>query len=208
MVIDMKVRPYLMTTRAEQVAQTREAIIGAAVSLAGEVTLSRITLQSIAERAGVSVQTVLRQFGTRDALFDAAIEHVLPEVLAERPTDPDDIPASIDALIAHYELRGDSTLLLLGQESWDPIAKRATDVGKAGHRTWVTATWRHALGAAPEAERETITDLLALATDLYAWKLWRRDRRLTRRETTDRMLRLTASVIAGAAAHGDTAVQP
>lgn len=186
-----------MTARAEQVAQTRNAIINAVVELAGEITIAALTLPVIAERAGVSVQTVLRQFGSRDALFDAAIEHEAPEVLAERPADPDDIPASIDALIEHYELRGDAVLLLLGQESWEPLARTATDGGKAEHRAWVAATWRHALDAAPPDEREELIDLLVVATDVYAWKLWRRDRGLSRKETVERMLRLTASVIEG-----------
>jgi hypothetical protein len=36
-------------------------------------------------------------------------------------------------------------------------------------------------------------DLLVVATDVYAWKLLRRDRGLSRNQTTERVRRLVAS---------------
>ena len=75
-----------------------------------------IALPDIAERARCSVQTILRQFGSRDALFDAAESFAEREVLAERETVPGEVSHALETIVDHYELRGDGVLLLLGQE--------------------------------------------------------------------------------------------
>ena len=187
-------RPYTMRVRAEQAEQTRLRIVGAVVGLAMQRPLTACTLPAIAERAQVSVQTVLRIFGSRDELFAEAVERTAADVLAERPADPDDPSASIAALVDHYELRGDGVLLLLGQEAWEPVAAAAVGRGKAEHRRWVANVFAPHLEALDGARREQALDLLVAATDVSAWKLWRRDAGRTRDETLERMLSLVAAV--------------
>ncbi|WP_448809511.1 TetR/AcrR family transcriptional regulator [Agromyces bauzanensis] len=187
-------RSYTMRTRAEQVQATRDRILDATIALGGERPLGACTLPAVADRAGVSVQTVLRAFRSRDGLLEAAIQHSLTAVRAERPADPRNLRGSIEALVDHYELRGDGTLLLLGQESWEPFAARATSVGKRFHRDWVEAVFADAIDASDRASRVELVDLLVAATDVSTWKLWRRDAGRSRNETVDRMLRLATSV--------------
>jgi AcrR family transcriptional regulator len=195
MVIVMKTtRTYTMRARAAQAEQTRDRILDAVLSLVDEVPLVACTLPAVAERADVSVQTVLRAFGSREGLFEAALERSLPVVLAERPADPNDRRRTIEALIDHYETRGDGVLLLLGQETWEPFAARVTTIGKRLHREWVEAAFAEAVGGSDGASRIELVDLLVAATDVYAWKLWRRDAGRSRNETVDRMLRLVASI--------------
>lgn len=189
-------RTYTMRARAEQVQQTRDRILDSTIAMAFEVPLTACTLPAVAGRAEVSVQTILRAFGSREGLFEAAIQRSLMVVLAERPADPRNLRRSIEALVDHYELRGDGTLLLLGQEGWEPFAARATSVGKRVHREWVETAFADAIAPSSGASRIELVDLLVAATDVYAWKLWRRDAGRTRNETVDRMLRLTASVTA------------
>lgn len=188
-------RSYTMRVRAEQAEQTRRRILEATIALAFEVPLAMCTLPAVAERSGVSVQTILRGFGSRDGLFEAAIEHGRAEILAERPADPDDLPRSIDLLVDHYERRGDGTLLLLGQETWEPLALTVTTGGRAAHRAWVERTFAHSLEHRTPAARDEVVDLLVAATDLYTWKLWRRDRGLSRALVRERMLRLTGAIV-------------
>ena len=64
-----------MTSRARAVEETRRRILDASVDLHGERLVADISLDDIAERAGVSVQTVLRHFGSRAGLVEAAVEH-------------------------------------------------------------------------------------------------------------------------------------
>lgn len=193
---DMKTttRTYTMRARAEQVQATRDRILDATIALAFEVPLAACTLPAIADRADVSVQTILRAFSSREGLIEAAIQHSLAVVLAERPADPRNLRRSIEALVDHYELRGDGTLLLLGQETWEPFAARATSVGKRAHRDWVETLFTHAIDASDRGSRVELIDLLVAATDVYAWKLWRRDAGRSRSETVDRMMRLVTSV--------------
>ena len=63
-----------MGARAQAVEETRRRILDALIALAGERPFAEITLDTVAERAGVSVQTVLRQFGSRDGLFAEAMD--------------------------------------------------------------------------------------------------------------------------------------
>ncbi len=189
-------RPYRMRVRAQGAAQTRARVIAGVIELMSEKPIAAITLPLIAARASVSVQTILRQFGSRERLFDEAAGAARTAVLAERPVDPDDIDGSLDLLIEHYESRGDGVLLLLGQESWDETAAARTTGGKALHRDWVTRAFARVVSRLPVPRRDEAVDLLVVATDVYAWKLLRRDRGLSRDETASRMRRLVAAILA------------
>ncbi len=192
---DMKsTRQYVMRSRAEQVEQTRQRILNATLGLAFERPIVGIALPEIADRADVSVQTILRQFGSRDALFDATEEFAEREVLAERETVPGDIDHAVDTIVEHYERRGDGVLLLLGQESWEPRAAHITASGRALHRAWVERVFDPLL-TEDLPEREDLIDLLVVATDVFTWKLLRRDRGHSPAETADRMKRMVAALL-------------
>lgn len=184
-----------MTTRSAQAESSRLRILDAVIALTAEVPLAAITLPLVAERAGVTVQTVLRKFGSRDSLFDAAQERGSQVVIAERTVDPDDLEASLDGLMQHYERVKVSTLMLLGQESWEPRAAAITGVGKALHRKWVEDVFAHALPPIDDVARAEAVDLLVVATDLYTYKLLRIDRGLSLVETRARMRRLIGAVL-------------
>lgn len=88
--------------------------------MAGEKRSRRSVLPEVAARAGVSVQTVLRQFGTRDGLLDAATSYVSEQLRSQNPTAPGDVGTALNALFDHFDARGDVIIImLLGQEGWD-----------------------------------------------------------------------------------------
>ena len=60
-----------MGARAESTAATRRSIADAFLALFAEQHYGDITLDAVAARAGVSVQTVIRHFGSKDELFAA-----------------------------------------------------------------------------------------------------------------------------------------
>jgi AcrR family transcriptional regulator len=188
-------RQYVMRSRAEQAEQTRQRILQATLSLAFERPIVAIALPDVAGRAGVSVQTILRQFGSRDALFDATESFAEREVLAERETVPGDIGHALETIVHHYELRGDGVLLLLGQEGWEPRAVAITASGRLLHREWVERAFGPFLPDAENEERAALVDLLVVATDVFTWKLLRRDRGHSPEETADRMNRLVTAVL-------------
>ena len=70
--IARQTRPYRMVTRAQAAARTGERILDAAVEVFFEEPSARISLEEVARRAGLTVQTVIRRFGGRDGLLAAA----------------------------------------------------------------------------------------------------------------------------------------
>lgn len=192
--IDMNAsRPYSMTRRAELAAQTRRRLLEASVDLHSERLITDISLEDVAVRAGVSVQTLLRHFGSRAALVDESIAFARDAVVEERRATPGDVTGALRVLVDHYETRGDTVLLMLAQESAEPFVRRVTDQGRAVHRAWVQEVFAPYLAEAPDAG--ALLDLLVVATDVFTWKLLRRDRRLTRQVTESRMRLLVEAVL-------------
>ncbi|MEN9620009.1 MAG: hypothetical protein RL499_202 [Actinomycetota bacterium] len=183
-------RPYAQTERRAATERTRTAILDAGLDLSREKLSVEIVLSDVAERAGVTVQTVLRHFGTREGLFAALHEYGTARVTHERLAPVGDVVTGIRVLVDHYETSGDMSLSFLAQERTDERVRAITTAGKALHREWVTTV----LGSLVDNDTAAI-DELVVVTDVYAWKLLRRDRALSRDDTEQRMLSLTRAVI-------------
>lgn len=188
-------RSYTMTTRAESVEQTRLRILDAVLGLQTERLLPEISLDDIAAEAGVSVQTVLRRFGNRAGLLDAVIDHARELVTEERRAPVGDVDASVRIIVDHYERRGDGVLVMLSQEHAQEVLQRITSGGRAMHRSWVEEVFAPLLPSTV-ADREELVDLLVVATDVYTWKLLRRDRGLSRTQTERRIHHLVSALLA------------
>lgn len=184
-----------MGSRAEAVDATRRRILQAAFDLQAERLTPTIPLDAVAEEAGVSVQTVLRHFGSRARLFDAAIEYGAQVVTEERRAAPGDLPGAVASIVEHYERRGDGVVLLLAQEGEQPAIRRITEHGRRIHCDWVGEVFAPWLESSPPSERDALVDLLVVATDVYTWKLLRRDRGLSRAETERRVTHLLSVLL-------------
>jgi AcrR family transcriptional regulator len=142
------------------------------------------------------VQTVLRHFGSRDGLFEAAMTHGQQATADERRAPVGDVEEAVRILMDHYEQRGRGVLLLLAQEPVEPRVAQITDDGRLLHRRWVQEVFEPFLPAGA-AWRDEAVDLLVVATDVYAWKLLRVDRGLSRKVTQQRRHHLVRAVLAG-----------
>jgi AcrR family transcriptional regulator len=182
-------RSYTMGARAQAVEDTRTGIREALFELGTARVFSDISLEDVAREAGVSVQTVLRHFGSRAALVESTIEYALAKVALERVAPEGDVDTALTVLLDHYELRGDTALLLLAQEATDEQVHRLTENGRRMHRDWVRSAF-----ASVVADREDLLDLLVVATDVYTWKLLRRDRGHSRATTEQRIRALVRAV--------------
>ncbi|HEX6328539.1 MAG TPA: helix-turn-helix domain-containing protein [Jiangellaceae bacterium] len=80
-------RSYHMRKRREDVEQTRQRIVEAAVELHGSVGPVNTTFSAVAERAGVQRSTVYRHFPDEAALFGACTSHWLAGHPWPRPED-------------------------------------------------------------------------------------------------------------------------
>lgn len=187
-------RPYRMQRRGASTAATRDRVLAATISLGYEELDVDPTLERIAARAGVSVQTVLRHFGTRNALLDAALASARAAVADERVPLGDDDP--IAPLLAHYRRRAAFSLAMLAREDTDARAAAITDGGRRLHLEWVTAAYAPRLAMHPAAARPALVDLLVVATDVYTWKLLRLDRDLPEAVVGERMRTLVDAILA------------
>ncbi|MGH9042898.1 MAG: TetR/AcrR family transcriptional regulator [Acidimicrobiia bacterium] len=178
-------RTYTMRARADGVAQTREQILDAAAELSEEKLTIAIGLADVAERAGVTVRTILRHFGSRGGLFEALLVFLREQVLEERETPVGDTARAAQTIVAHYERRGDRVMRMLEEESVDTRIAAHVAQGRRLHRAWVREVFGPQLAAATDAK--LLEDLLAVATDVYTWKLLRRDAGLSRARTEERM---------------------
>lgn len=183
-----------MTARAEAAERTHLRILEAAMGLAETRLISQISLDDIAAAAGVSVQTLLRRFGSRAALVTAARQHALAVVADERAAPVGDVDAAVHSVLQHYELRGDGVVMMLAQEHADPATREVTDSGRSLHRSWVEEVFAPFLPGTP-AGREELVDLLCVATDVYTWKLLRRDRGLSAAATERRVRALVRALV-------------
>jgi AcrR family transcriptional regulator len=195
--MNIEKRRYRMVARADAARRTGRAIIDAAAALFWERDPDEITLEAIAARAGVTLQTVLRRFGSKDAVFAAAAEVKSAEIARSRePDDPGDRAGAMRALFASYEQMGEVNWRLLRFEHQDGALHQILVDARALHRDWVARTFAELLPRRG-AERERRIDALFTATDFYVWKLSRRDLGRSRAETEANMLLLVDALVRG-----------
>jgi AcrR family transcriptional regulator len=169
-------RTYRMQARAAGVEATRTALLQAALELHRERWADEITLDELAARAGTTVQTLLRHFGSRDGLLTATAEWASDRVDSERPeVEAGNAAAAARAVCTEYEAYGDDILRLLYQEERVAFLAPFVERGREFHRDWVARSL-------PAADRRRLAQLVAV-TDVYTWKLLRRDSGLSAAQT-------------------------
>jgi AcrR family transcriptional regulator len=191
-------RPYRMVARAASVAATGERILDAAVALFWELPGEQVSLDEVARRAGVTVQTVIRRFGGREGLFAAAAEREVERVRAQRDEAPaGDVAGAVRVLVDHYEALGDRVLRLLAEEERVPRLRELAEQGRAYHRGWCARVFAFALEGRAGVERRRRLAQLVAVCDVYTWKLLRRDARLSRRQTELALVELLEPLLEG-----------
>jgi AcrR family transcriptional regulator len=177
-------RQYRMQARARATEETRTAILEAVEVAFEELPFDEITLAAIAARAGISVQTVLRHFETKEGLLMASLLHSGSKMAADRGVLPvGDLEEIVDVLVDHYEEFGNRILRMLAQEERQPTLRSLAELGRAFHLKWCEQAFSSTLKGLRGAKRERRIAQFVTGTDIYVWKLLRRDRGLSRRQT-------------------------
>lgn len=186
-----------MGARGEAAAATRERILDAALELFWERPGERASLEQIAARAGVTVQTVIRRFGGRAGLFAAASEREAERVRIQRDEAPvGDVRGAVRVLVEHYEQLGDRIGRLLAEEHRIPGLSELADAGRAFHRRWCARVFAPSLDALSGVARERRLAQLVAICDFYTWRLLRRDSALSRRQTELALLEMLEAILA------------
>ncbi len=194
---DTQSRPYRQVARAAATEETRRRIVTAFAEALAERWLDEITLDELAAAAGTTRQTVIRLFGGKEGLLDAVVDWMREGVLTRRTLAPG--PAAIAvarAVGADYETSGDMIIRLLALEGRHPGLSAFLDYGRRQHRAWIGEAFAGPIASYPPAERAALTDRLIVATDVYSWKLLRRDFGRSRIETEAAIAALIAAILA------------
>jgi AcrR family transcriptional regulator len=173
-----------MDARAKASESTIDKIHEAAFALFRSQPFEEVTLQAIADRSGVTLQTILRRFGSKEQLFTEAAERQMQLIFKGREVSaPGGIAAIVATIVASYEDMGDLNWSGVSQEHRFPLIKRLFDKARAGHRQWIETCFADLIGRTKGEERERRIRLLFGATDFYMWKLYRRDLGMSRAST-------------------------
>jgi AcrR family transcriptional regulator len=193
--MNIETRPYLMKVRAEKAAATRARIVESATDLMVERTLDGLTLDAIAERAHITVRTILRIFGSKEEVFAAAAR--FEGGRGHGALRPGDVAASIKILFDDYEKIGDAVILRLADEGRVPALDALLRSGRSNHRRWIEESFAPQLALRGKARRAALLTAILVATDVYAWKLLRRDFGLNRRAAEAVIRGMVDSLVGG-----------
>jgi AcrR family transcriptional regulator len=189
-------RLYRMAARAAAAAANGERIRSAAAGLFGELLYDQVSLELIADRAGVTVRTVARRFGSKERLFAEVADWRAAQIRAERTeVAAGDVRTAVRVLVAGYETWGDTTLNFLIQEARTDAIAQVVRSGRRFHHAWVERVFAPLLAGSPPAARRRRLAELKTVTDVYTWKVLRRDLQLGAMEVEHALLELITGVI-------------
>jgi len=176
-------RVYRQVARAHAGAETEQRILQAASQLFAEEPIDEVRLEDVAAAAGVSTKTVKRRFGTLDELARSFIEAAARHNLELRNAVPaGDVPAAITMILDLYELFGDTVMRTLALEGRVSIITEMAETGRRLHAGFLERVFGPCCAVTPERRAHQMA-LLLVATDVFTWKLLRRDRRLSLEQT-------------------------
>jgi AcrR family transcriptional regulator len=186
---------YTMVARAEGMAVTRDRIVKAMLQLALEQPYEDITLAAIAKVADVSHQTVLNHFDSKEGVAAAAADLLTRQTgEARAKARAGDVKGAIRVLVGEYERIGDANVRwAMSAERLGSLAPQL-DAARAGHQSWLEHIFSDSLPQVPTARRPAI-HALHVSTDVYTWKLLRRDLGLSRSETERIMRDLVSGIL-------------
>ncbi len=113
-----------MDARADGVASTRASASAAPLAaLFLEKAVEDVTLASIAAAAGVSHQTVLNHFESKEGVIIAVAELLREETTNTRDATPGDVAGAVRALVGDYEQMGDANIRWIASSERDEHAR-------------------------------------------------------------------------------------
>jgi AcrR family transcriptional regulator len=189
-------RKYEMGVRAKAAETTSDEIIRVVGELWMKYSIHEITLQMVAQNAGVTVMTILRKFGSKDGLFEAAIKTDTAGIQDVREeSQAGNIRQAISILMKEYEYAGPAVIRTLAVENDLPVAAKILKKGRELHTEWCQRIFDENLPASKDKEYEIMLGAFYAATDVYKWKLLRIDLGYSKEETEKIFIKTVRGII-------------
>jgi AcrR family transcriptional regulator len=177
-------RPYKQVARAQARERTREALLGVASEEFYGNRWQQTSLEMLSAKAGVTKQTLLRHFGSKDGLLMQALGRSASQVFDQRWDVPaGDVEAAVENLLDHYEEWGERSLRIgAWLEGGSAALAKLSQMARQVHYDWVGYVFGPWLEDLEETERTRLRATLIALCDVHAWQLLSRDLGLPRTE--------------------------
>ncbi|HEV3045847.1 MAG TPA: TetR/AcrR family transcriptional regulator [Solirubrobacteraceae bacterium] len=175
-------RPYKKAARALGEQRTREALLDAADEEFYEGRWRKTSLEKLAAKAGVTKQTLLRHFESKEGLLLQALVRGYSDVHDQRWSAPaGDLEGTVENLLDHYEDWGKRSLLI-GRwlEEGNPLLAKLSQAARQVHYEWVEHAFAPWLTPLAPGIRRRRRDALIAICDVHTWWLLSHDLGLDR----------------------------
>jgi AcrR family transcriptional regulator len=163
-------RTYHSQLRAEQAEETRARILDATIRVMAR-GIATLSVPDVAREAGVSVPTVYRHFGTKQALLAAVHPHLARRAGLGQVAEPESVEDFSEMVRSVF-----GRLMSLGG---DARAAMTSPASEEARRTQMPARYamsrRFAAGvmpAASEADRDRLARVLIILASSSSMRLW------------------------------------
>ena len=167
-------RPYEMKARKEATEATRARILESMYALVPVCSYDELTLQRVADHAGVTFQTVLRHFGTKDGLIAAAAVEGTAQESERRDARAGDTADIARVLCARYEEVADGSANWEALEDRVPVIRDGLRKARESHGQWLNEKFATELMSLDARQRRHTVAALYAATDINTWRLWKK----------------------------------
>jgi AcrR family transcriptional regulator len=176
-------RPYKKAARALAQERTREALLDAADEAFYSDRWQRASLQTLAAKAGVTKQTLLRHFESKDGLLLHALVRGYSQVRDQRWSAPTgDLAGTVENLMEHYEEWGERSLRIGAWQGGPALLAKLSQAARQVHYDWVEYAFGPWLGRLEEPVRTRRRAALIALCDVHTWWLLAHDLGLERSE--------------------------
>lgn len=177
-------RKYNMSIRTKKAEATEKSILKAIGELWINNPIRDITLEMIADKAGVTERTVLRKFGSKDELYETAIKQDAAGIQSIKDeAETGNIEQSVQTLMKEYSLTGMAAIRTLAVEFEFPIAGKILKKGRESHKFWCERVFGPYLPPVHHPKYTLYLGAIYASTDVNKWKLLHKDLGYSEQET-------------------------
>jgi AcrR family transcriptional regulator len=196
MEVGARTRPYRQVARAQAQQLTRDALIAAAEREFFAGRWEEASLEAIATSAGVTKQTLLRHFGSKDGLLERALERGHNEVRDQRFNMPSgDVAVAVDNLLDHYERWGERAIRIGAVNGLGDVAAGLGHRARQLHYDWVEHAFGSFLERLSTKDRGRRRAALIALCDVHTWCLLSHDLELPRAEVRATLINAIQSLL-------------
>jgi AcrR family transcriptional regulator len=177
-------RPYKQVARAKARQRTREALIDAALEEFFDGQWEKASLEVLASKAGVTKQTLLRHFGSKDGLLMQAMASRGAESVNQRWSTPQgDVEGAVANVLDHYEQWGERSLRIgAWLQNGPPALVQLSLAARQLHYNWIDYAFAPQLQRLEGQERVRARAALIALCDVQTWWLLSNDLGFARAE--------------------------